>query len=73
MSRYCLAMPSHLGWSVEWETGELKHFHNKDGSIRKTVKCKESYETTDHNKALQVKAEKESQGFKNVQIYECMF
>lgn len=68
-----LVMPSHVGWSVVWETGEIKQFHNKDGSVRKTVVIHNSYETTNHDKALQKKAEMEAKGFKNVKIYECIF
>ena len=63
-----LTLPTTEGWLVEWETGkEMKVLHGK------VVKERKSYETTDYQKALDMKAYLEKEGFANVKIYEAVF
>lgn len=59
-----LKMPTKTGYMVEWET-------NKIGIKNKPIK--DSYCTTSYEVATRIKAEKEDEGCKNVQIYECIF
>lgn len=67
-----IALPTRNGWTVEWETGKVSVTHFKNGRTR-TIKWKDSYETANYQQALRKKAEKEKEGYKNVQIYECIF
>lgn len=68
-----LSLPTHCGFGVEWETGKVREIRRKDGTLVKTVKLKDTIYTTDKAKAERVFKQKQAQGFKNVQMYECIF
>ena len=61
-----LKMPTKTGYMVEWETGEMWG-KNKNHPVKNDVY------TTSYDKACKLKKEKEDAGFKNVQMYECIF
>lgn len=75
MGTSMLVMPTHKGWSVTWETGEMILNHKGEPMKRngKVVMKHNSYETTDRARAEAKAKEMRAQGFKNVTIYECIF
>lgn len=62
-----LVMPSHVGFSVEWETGEFI-------TLRGVTKPRRnSFQTTSKERAEQKTRELKKAGFKNVKMMECIF
>lgn len=67
MGKSMLVLPSRAGWMVEWETGETIRIRGVDKPRRN------SYETTDKQKAEAKAEEMRKAGYKNVKIMECIF
>lgn len=62
MRRFIL--PTNTGYMIEWETGEKW----SNGKPKKDSVC-----TKSESQAKEIKAEKERRGYKNVNIYECIY
>lgn len=67
-----IALPTRNGWMVSWYTGETKTIkYNKDTT--KTIRMKDSYESTSKAKVMQKAEELKAQGFEIEMVTECIF
>lgn len=62
-----ISLPTRQGWLVEWYSG-------KSITVRgKTIRLKDTFETTDRAKAEQKAEDLKAKGFEIAGIYECIF
>lgn len=67
-----LTLPTTSGWTVEWETGEIKTIKYKNGRTRE-IRMHSDFCSTSRE-AVERKAEElRSKGYKGVWITECIF
>lgn len=72
MKAAVLAVPTNIGWVVEWETGEIRTIKRRNGRARE-VRMKDHFYSTS-KEAVEKKAEElRSKGFEGVWVTECIF
>ncbi len=67
-----IALPTRNGWFVSWYTGEVKTIKYNKGTT-KTIRMKDSYESTSKDKVMQKVEELKAQGFEIEMVTECIF
>lgn len=74
MNETLIALPSRIGWTVGWYTGEVRIIRYKNKNRKpKEVRVKNSYESTSKEMVLSKKQELEKNGFEIAYFSECVF
>jgi hypothetical protein len=68
-----LTMPTRHGWTVEWETGEVRVMKYKNCDYSREIKLKDSFESTSRTEVEAKQREMKEKGYKVSEIMQCIF
>lgn len=68
-----LTLPSRNGFTIEWETGEVRVVKYRNRDYGKEIKVKDSFESTSREEVEAKQRKLKEQGYKVSEIMECIF